>query len=118
MQALTLQKLFGDSAVQTSDELIIKKSDLSLVGLTPTANNRAEQLLVALILKTLENFQGVLTDENGNQITDELNNPIIYDNRNLWELIEIFHWGIYIPEGYVDRLRNQFIIHSYILYAD
>ncbi|MEH1809644.1 hypothetical protein [Nostoc sp.] len=118
MIALTLQELFGASASQSATELVIKKSDLVAVGLTATVNNRAEQLAVAIILKALEKFQGTLSDENGNTITDENNIPIEYDNRNLWELIEIFHWGIYIPEGYVDRLRNQFIIHSYILYAD
>ncbi|MBD2416084.1 hypothetical protein FACHB389_35505 [Nostoc calcicola FACHB-389] len=118
MQTLTLQQLFGVNAVQTADELIIKKSDLSAVGLTPTANNRAEQLLVAILLQALENFEGVLTDESGNKITDELNNAIAYDNRNMWELLEVFRWDIYIPEGYSDKLRNQIIIHSYILNED
>ncbi|MBG1240985.1 hypothetical protein [Nostoc sp. NZL] len=113
MQTLTLQQLFGVNAVQTADELIIKKSDLSAVGLTPTANNRAEQLVVAILLKALENFQGVLTDENNIPITDENNYPIEHDNRNLWELLEIFRWGPYIPEGMADRIRNQIIIHSF-----
>ncbi len=113
MQTLTLQELFGVNAVQTADELIIKKSDLSAVGLTPSANNRAEQLVIALILKALSNYQGNLTDENNNTITDELNNSITYDNRNLWELLEIFRAGTYIPDSYKDRIRNQIIIHSY-----
>jgi hypothetical protein len=113
MLALTLAQLFGDSATQSATELIIKKADLVAVGLTATANNRAEQLIVALLLKALENFEGTLTDENGNKITDELNNPIPYDNRNLWELLEILRWGTYIPEGATDRIRNQIIIHSF-----
>jgi hypothetical protein len=113
MQTLTLQELFGVNAVQTADELIIKKSDLSAVGLTPTANNRAEQLFVAILLKALENFQGLITDENNIPITDENNFPIEYDNRNIWELLEIFRWGTYFPEGTTDRIRNQIILHSY-----
>jgi hypothetical protein len=113
MQTLTLQELFGVNAVQTVGELIIKKSDLSAVGMSPTANNRTQQLLVAILLKALENFQGLITDENNIPITDENNYPIEYENQNLWELLEIFRWGPYIPEGMTDRIRNQIIIHSY-----
>ncbi|MEH2309337.1 hypothetical protein [Nostoc sp.] len=113
MQALTLQELFGVNAVQTADELIIKKSDLSAIGLTPTTNNRAEQLAVAILLQALSNFQGYLTDDNGNVITDENNFAIEYDNRNLWELLEIFQWGLHIPDGFTDRIRYQIIIYSY-----
>ncbi|BBD66341.1 hypothetical protein NIES4072_63900 [Nostoc commune NIES-4072] len=118
MQTLTLQELFGVKAVQTSDKLIINKSDLSLVGLTPTTNNRAQQLLVAILLQALISFQGYLTEENGNIITDENGNPIGYDNSQLYELLEIIHWGVYIPDGYTNRIRNQFIIHSYVLDND
>ncbi|MEH2148764.1 hypothetical protein [Nostoc sp.] len=99
--------------MQTADELIIKKSDLSAVGLTATANNRVEQLVVAILLKALENFQGLLTDENNIPITDENNLTIEYDNQNLWELLEILRWGTYIPEGARDSIRHQIIIHSY-----
>ncbi len=113
MQALTLTQLFGVNAVQTASELIIKKSDLSAVGLTPAANNRAEQLVVAILLKSLENFQGVITDENNIPITDENNFPIEYDNRYMWELLEIFRWNFYIPEETNDIIRHQIIIHSY-----
>ncbi|MBC1238712.1 hypothetical protein [Nostoc sp. 2RC] len=113
MQALTLQQLFGVNATQTATELIIKKNDLAAVGLTPHTNNRAEQLVVAVLLKALENFQGVITDENNIPITDENNFPIEYDNRNLWKLLEILRWGFYIPEGTTDRIRNEIIIHSY-----
>lgn len=113
MQALTLQELFGVNAVETAEELIIKKSDLSAVGFTATASDRAEQLVVAVLLQVLRNFQGTLTDENGNPITDTHNIPVEYDNRNFWEFLEIFKWGLYIPEGYTDRIRFAMIIHSY-----
>jgi hypothetical protein len=113
MQTLTLQQLFGERASQTATELVIKKADLVAVRLTPQSGNRAEQLVVAIILKALSNFQGHLTDENNIIIVDENNNPINYDNRNLWELLEIFRWNTYIPEGYTDRIRNQIIIYSY-----
>ncbi|MCF2146460.1 hypothetical protein IQ276_008350 [Desmonostoc muscorum LEGE 12446] len=94
MQTLTLQDLFGVNAVQTATELVIKKADLVAVGLTPTATNHAEQLLVAIVLKALENFQGKLTDQNGNLVTDQNNTPITYDNRNLWEVLEIYQWRV------------------------
>ncbi|MDQ3018247.1 MAG: hypothetical protein M3Q64_00015 [bacterium] len=116
MQALTLQELFGVNAVQTTTELVIKKSDLVAIGLTATASNRAEQLVVAVLLQALRNFQGYLTDENGNTITDENNTAIEYDNSQFYELLEVFRWLTYIPDGYIDKIRNQFIIHSYVLY--
>ncbi|MBL1199899.1 MAG: hypothetical protein FWK04_12625 [Nostoc sp. GBBB01] len=114
MQVLTLQDLFGVNAVQTADELIIKKSDLSAVGLTPTANNRTEQLLVAILLKALSNFQGYLTDENGNILADENNASIGYDNRQLYELLEMFRWDAYAKQrnGNV-YLTETIVIHSY-----
>ncbi|MBN3959259.1 hypothetical protein [Nostoc sp. NMS8] len=119
MQALTLQELFGDSAYQTATELVIKKSDLVAVGLTATGNNRAEQLVVAILLQVLSNFQGVLTDENGNQITDELNNSITYDNRNLWEFLEIFRWDDFLKERDHSVIKTStFVIHSYDVQTD
>ncbi|MDZ8089026.1 MAG: hypothetical protein RMY16_26270 [Nostoc sp. DedQUE12b] len=111
MQTLTLIELFGVNAVQTADELIIKKSDLSAVSLTPTANNGAEQLLVAILLHALSNFQGYLADENGNMITDENNAPIEYDNRQLYELLEMFRWDAYAKK----RNANVYLTKTIIL---
>lgn len=50
----TLAAVFGANATQTSTDLVIKKSDLTGVGLTPSANNTAESLLLALNLKAQE----------------------------------------------------------------
>jgi archaellum component FlaF (FlaF/FlaG flagellin family) len=49
----TLQNLFGASATQTATTLTIAKADLT--GLTPSANNTAESLLVAILLLAAEN---------------------------------------------------------------
>ncbi|MEH2309336.1 hypothetical protein [Nostoc sp.] len=54
----TLVEVFGANATQTSTDLVIKKSDLVSVGLTPSASNTAESLLLAIILK----FKVTLTD--------------------------------------------------------
>jgi hypothetical protein len=116
MQALTLQELFGASASQTATQLVIKKSDLVAVGLTASANNTAEQLVVAILLQTLSIFQGYLTDESGNIISDENNAQIGYDNRQLYELLEIFRWDAYAKErngsGNV-YLTETIVIHYY-----
>lgn len=45
----TLQQIFGAGATQTAGTLTIQKSDLA--GLTAAADNRGEQLLVAVILQ-------------------------------------------------------------------
>ncbi|MEA5624111.1 hypothetical protein [Nostoc sp. UHCC 0251] len=115
MQALTLTQLFGDSASQTATELVIQKADLAAVGLTPTANNRAEQLVVALLLQALRNFEGYLTDENGNIMTDENNAPIGYENRHLHELLEMFRWDAYVKQRNENfYLTETIIFESYV----
>lgn len=115
MQTLTFIELFGVNAVQTADEVIIKKSDLSAVGLTPTANNSAEQLFVAILLQALSTFQGYLTDESGNIITDENNAPIGYDNRQLYEFLEMFRWDVYAKERNDNvYLTETIILESYV----
>ena len=45
----TLQQVFGANATQTATELTITKADLT--GLTASANNTAESLLVGILLK-------------------------------------------------------------------
>jgi hypothetical protein len=46
----TLIQVFGASATQTATDLTIKKADLVAVGLTPSATNTAESLLLAIAL--------------------------------------------------------------------
>lgn len=45
----TIQQIFGAGATQTAGAITIQKADLA--GLTPAADNRGEQLLVAVLLK-------------------------------------------------------------------
>ncbi|MDZ8227527.1 hypothetical protein [Nostoc sp. ChiVER01] len=113
MEQLSLAQLFGKGAVQDATKLVIKKEDLALTGLTPTANNRAQQLIVALALQVLTVFQGSFIDENGNLIVDEFNNPISYSNRDNYELLEGFSWGVYLVNGQTDKVRYGIIIHYY-----
>ena len=47
----TLQQIFGANATQTATTLTISKADLAAVGLSASATNTAESLLVALLLK-------------------------------------------------------------------
>ncbi len=56
----TLVQVFGVNATQTSTTLTISKSDLATVGLTASANNTAESLLVALV----KLWNGYLTEAN------------------------------------------------------
>lgn len=46
----TLTQVFGAGATQTATTLSIAKADLAAVGLTASATNTAESLLVALFL--------------------------------------------------------------------
>ncbi|BAZ69150.1 hypothetical protein NIES4106_39210 [Fischerella sp. NIES-4106] len=47
----TLAQVFGANATQDANTITISKADLTSVGLTSSATNRAEQLLVAILLK-------------------------------------------------------------------
>lgn len=50
----TLQEVFGANASQTTTTLTIAKADLVSVGLTASATNTAESLVVAILLKAKE----------------------------------------------------------------
>lgn len=112
MNELTLAQLFGVNASQDGQNLFIDKSDLPL--LTPSANNTAESLLVAILLKALENFAGTLTDENNQPITDELNQPITFDNSDAYELLKIINWKPFqlIRNGQ-KYINHQIIVFQY-----
>lgn len=55
----SLIQVFGDGAIQDISTLTISKADLATVGLTASATNTAESLLIAIMLK----FKTTLTDE-------------------------------------------------------
>lgn len=88
--ALSIESLFGKDASQNIDSIIIKKNNLP--GLTSSPSNTAESILVALILKIIENFEGNLTDNQGFSLTDNLGNKVTFSNRELYELLEGFFW--------------------------
>ena len=46
----TITQVFGAGATQTGSSIIVLKSDLEAVGLTPSASNTAESLLTAIFL--------------------------------------------------------------------
>jgi hypothetical protein len=63
----TLIQVFGANATQTATDLVIKKSDLADSGLTASANNTAESLLLALILHFKANVTAATRDTNIDQ---------------------------------------------------
>jgi hypothetical protein len=106
MYRLSLINLFGEGAVQNGSDLIIKKNSLPL--LTPLPENTASSLLVAILIKVLENFEGELN------ITDEYGNNITYNNRDAFELIEAFYWKKYIEDrNNANYVRDEIIIQTY-----
>jgi len=109
MVDLTLEQLFGQGAIQDASILIIQKS--SLPGLTASSSNRAEQLLTALILQAYQHFEGTLTDEQGRIITDEQGRTITYDNRALYEKLNLWFW----KRQFIDSFQiNTFIVDAFI----
>jgi hypothetical protein len=107
MNQLTLQQLFGVNATQDGQILRINKSDLPL--LTP-GNNTAESLFVAIVLKALENFEGFITSDSDEFITDEFCNPITFNNGDMFTGLYVFNWNPYITE----RL-NSYVVRSSVI---
>lgn len=111
MNLLSLTQLFGEGAFQNENLLVINKN--SLLRLTPTANNTAESLLAAILITALQNFQGIITDENNQTITDENNQPITFDNSEAFEILKIIYW-----KPYQFKRNNQpYIMHQIIFFS-
>lgn len=109
MQSLTLQQLFGTNAVQDNQSLVIRKSDLP--GLTPSANNTAESLLVAILLQAWYEFEGLLVDETGAAVVDEAGEAIAYDQRELYEKLNVWFWKRQFTGG---RVLDSFVIDTFV----
>lgn len=106
---LTLQQVFGVNVIQNDTTLTINKSDLPL--LTPSINNRAEQLIAAILLHFYFQYEGVLIDENGDFIVDENNNTIAALINPLSNFITTFYW----KKQFLIRGSEQYIQHTIVL---
>jgi hypothetical protein len=105
---MDLTNAFGDNFYQDNEKIIIRKSDL--LGLISSSNNSAESLLIALLLRFRDMFEGVLTDNNNNnQLTDENNIPITYNQIILYPDFRLWLWRVTF-----DKKNNQ-IYKSYRL---
>lgn len=109
MQNLTLQQLFGRNATQTTETLTIYKADLP--GLSADANNRSEQLLVALLLQAHQHFEGMLTDEQSRTITDDQGRAITYDNKSLYEKLALTFW----KRQFISRNQQNYILDTFVI---
>ena len=61
----SLVQIFGDNAIQSASTITISKADLP--GLTPSANNSAESLIVGIILKAMQHLTQSNFDSNFDQ---------------------------------------------------
>lgn len=108
---LSLHQLFGANAYQDSDRLVINKGDLA--NLSASASNTAESLLVAVVVNSCKQFEGVIKDENNTPITDKNNTPIIYNNGGIYNLLNIFYWKRqYIALRDTPKILDIFVIES------
>lgn len=109
MQNLTLQQLFGTNASQNATTITIKKSDFA--GLTPGANNSAESLLAAILLLAANEFGGRLVDEADFAIVDETGETILYDQRGLYEKLNVGFWR---RRYFEEKVMDTFIMNAFI----
>ncbi|MGF1934540.1 MAG: hypothetical protein RM347_009070 [Nostoc sp. ChiQUE02] len=89
MYRLSLESIFGVNATQDIDSLVISKS--SLPSLTPSLNNRAEQLLIAICLQALSSFQGEIVTDDDDKI-DIGGDTLSFDNSDVFEFLKMFVW--------------------------
>lgn len=114
MELLTLQQVFGSNATQDSQYLTILKADYP--SLSPSVNNTSESLLIAILLKALENFEGYLTTESGEIVTTESGISITYKNIELFKLISIEKWKDYFTKKPDLRETRTLIFQIYQAY--
>lgn len=103
---MNLQQVFGDRVISNKNTLVINKNDLQI---TSDFNNSAQQLLAAIIINTVNNFQGFVTTPSGELLTDENNQGITYDNSQLYE-VSAFLWR--------KQLKNHKIQHIFVFELD
>ncbi|YAF95169.1 MAG: hypothetical protein AB3A66_21735 [Nodularia sp. CChRGM 3473] len=63
----TIIQVFGTNAIQDANTITISKSDLTSVGLTAAANNNAEALFAAIMLKAKTHLTQANFDANIDQ---------------------------------------------------
>lgn len=83
---LTLQEIFGEGSYQEANKIVIDKSSLPL---TPSSNNSAQSLFVALLEKARVNYQGQLS-ANGDWLTID-SEPFEYDASANFDELSIFY---------------------------
>ncbi|OUL28282.1 hypothetical protein BV378_07620 [Nostoc sp. RF31YmG] len=110
---LTLAQVFGTGASQTATTVTIQKS--GLVGLTPNANNRAEEILAAIIKTVDQQFEGYLSDPSGNAVLSPNKLSVDYDNSVLYDVAGVQQWQ---PQIFNNKTRFTFLIFSYSTYAN
>lgn len=111
LASLSLVDLFGKGATQDENTLVIQKA--SLITLTPLVNNTADSLLAGMFITALNNFKGIIVNENNQSITDEYGQSISFDNSDSFELLKIIDWKPF----FFDRQEQGFINHQIIVEA-
>ncbi|MEH1787541.1 MAG: hypothetical protein V7L23_18690 [Nostoc sp.] len=97
MGLLTLQQVFGSNATQNATTITFLKSDLQ--GLTPQTVNTADSIFAGIVNNTWQQFEGVLSDQNGATVTDQNGLPVTYDNHLYYSTTWVQFGGYYFPRN-------------------
>lgn len=112
MTALELSQVFGSEATQSSIALVVSKSDLAKVGLTPSTNNSAESLFAAILLLFASSFKGEVTSEASDR-PPRCDRYLTYDAGITDPILNPFYWRrIFAKPNGLPIIRDLFILEA------
>lgn len=116
MLTLSLQQMFGANVYQDSNSLVIKKSDFS--NLVASGDNKAESLLIAILLKVFNSSEIYLTDTNDKRLNDAANN-FISNKYKISDFTSFTYWKrYYFKQNNQNYLADTFIVQLHEPYID
>ena len=111
MAVLTLEQIFGVGAVQDANTITIQKTGLT--HLVSSVENSGSSIFAAIVNTAWMYFEGVVTDENFQAVTDETGQSIFYDNHLYYSDFWVQFYSYFLPTGKLDFCFLVSFISSY-----
>jgi len=110
---IAIEKFFGNGVFQDANILVIQKSSLPRIRITPSMVNTAESLLGAILLLASQSIKGQLS-ANSQGITIN-GSPLIVNNDFAYPVTAQLWDEVLFPKG---KVRHTFLLYSWSLYGN